>query len=113
MATEMYHETGKMSTLSNAEFIHHALEVIPGIVETLEAADVGIISVDINLVGERWARVHVSGFDIPNLIEWGKIHSVCPEILPHMMCSQAVYTVDGVDVFALLSDEEQERYFPN
>lgn len=112
MATEMYHETGKMSTLSDAEFMHHALGVIPGIVQTLEAADAGVISVDINLVGDRWARVHVSGCDISNLIEWGKIHAVCPEILPHRMCNQAVYTVDGVEVFTLLSDEDTGRYFP-
>lgn len=113
MATEMYHEIGEMSTLSDAEFMHHALGVIPGIVETLGAADARIISVDIDLVGDRRARVHVSGCNISNLIEWGKINAVCPEILPHMMCSQAVYTVDGVEVFALLSAEEQERYFPN
>ena len=112
MSTEIYHETEEMSTLSDREFITHSLRVLPAIIGSIQEAGMEVLSVDVSVAGQRYARVHIYHSSIPLLMEWALLRVIHPEIRPHGDDEQVVYTVDGIEVFALLTEEDRERYFP-
>ena len=107
MSTPEYYKNGEKSI----QILTHALRVWPSIVSSL-------LENDIYIVGMRWdsvdniADIHVH--NIPQLQAWALLRVVHPRLVENgeIYPWKVIYTVDGVNVFALLTAEEKERYYP-
>ena len=93
------------------DFLTHTLRVLPAIIDSLAESMLNVLSVDI-IPSFCTTRIHIYYLDIPMLKIWASLRGLAPDIRPHGEKHQVVYTVGGVEVFALLSDEDMGRYFP-
>lgn len=96
---------------SEISFLTKSLRVLPAIVSSLAAAKLSVLSVDIS-TNSLTTRIHIYCMDIPGLIDWALNRVVHPEVRPHGKEHQVVYTVNGIEIFALLNKEAKEKYFP-
>ena len=107
MSTTEYYKNGEKST----QILTHALRVLPNIIGSLMENDVYIIGI-MWTTTDNTAEIHVH--NIPQLQAWALPRVVHPRLVPNsdIYPWRVIYTVDGVDVFALMTAEEKERYFP-
>lgn len=107
MSTQKYYKNGEKST----QILNHTLRVWPSIINSLMESGVYII-------GVRWESVdnlaEIHAHNIPQIQAWALSRAIHPKIVPNgeIYPWRVIYTIYGVDVFTLLTVEEQERYFP-
>ena len=111
IVSKFWVENNKGMSEKEINFLTHTLRVLPAIIGSLADSMLNVLSVDIS-TNFCTARIHIYYLDIPVLKIWASLRGLEPDIRPHGEEHQMVYTVDGVEVFALLSDEDMERYFP-
>ena len=119
MTELLYHNGEDMSNngtenpVKEETFLTHSLRVIPAIASSLVEAGMEILSVYVSLVGTKVAEIHVYSKTIPNLQKWALTRVIHPEILPHGEDhTKVVYTVDGVKIFSVMTEQEQDKYYP-
>jgi hypothetical protein len=107
MSTEYYHKNGEKSM----GILAHALRVWPNIISSLNESDVYILSVKW-FSTDNCPEIHVC--NIPQLKAWALPRVVHPRLEEHgdIYPWKVVYTVDGIDVFALMTEEERAEYYP-
>ena len=107
MSTTEYYKNGEKST----QILTHALRVFPSIIGSLMENDVYIVGISWNSV-DNVADIHTN--NLPQLQAWALPRVVHPRLIPNgdIYPWRVIYTVDGVDVFALMTADEKERYFP-
>ncbi len=96
------------------EFLRHTASVLPGIITGLVEKNAGIISIDINAMKPLKVRVHIFNQTLPDLKEWAEekgLEAVVSEFGHDDV--QAVYTIDDVEVFTILKNEDKDKHFPN
>ena len=93
------------------EILYHGLRVFPAIVGSLRESGVYILCVRWEAV-DNTCEIHTS--NIPQLIEWAKLRLLKPVLTEHsdLYPWRVCYAVDGVGVFALLTEEDRNQYFP-
>ena len=107
MSTPEYYKNGEKSI----QILTHALRVWPSIVGSLLENDIYIVGMHWNGV-DNIADIHVD--NIPQLQAWALSRVVHPRLVEHgeIYPWKVIYTVDGVEVFVLLTAEDKERYYP-
>lgn len=107
MSTPEYYKNGEKSI----QILNHALRVWPSVISSLLENDIYIVAMHWNSV-DNIAEIHVD--NIPQLQAWALPRVVHPRLVEHgeIYPWKVIYTVDGVDVFALLTTEDKERYYP-
>ena len=107
MSTEYYHKNGEKSM----GILAHALRVWPNIISSLNESNIYILGVMWHSM-DNCPEIHVH--NIPQLIAWALPRVVHPRLEDHsdIYPWKVIYTVDGVDVFALMTEEERAEYYP-
>jgi len=107
MSTEYYHKNGEKSM----GILAHALRVWPNIISSLNESNIYILGVMWHSMDSN-PEIHVH--NIPQLIAWALPRVVHPRLEEHsdIYPWKVIYTVDGVDVFALMTEEERAEYYP-